>query len=426
MILKTSLSRKLKISGALLALSMTPFSAYADETPQAPAKWADSLTLTGQIDTGITVNPANPDDKKNFGRLFDDKSNTPLLNQVLITAQRPMDATKDYDVGFKLQFMLGSDARYTHFLHEFQNSFTGTNQLDLVEGFVQVHTPWFSTGGFDVKIGQFVTMEGAETIDPSTNYLYSHSYLFNFGIPFKHTGVMTVLHATPKFDLYLGVTSGVNTSLWSGDNNGRPSFHGAIGLNLGDVTILASTHIGPEISRNAVPNGLLPPSVNANKAMRYLNDITTTWKVNSKLTSITDINYIYDEALNAGDAAKGYGITQYLVYALDESFTLVGRAEVWRDANGIFVAQSGNNVDWLRGLDGQPALSARSVTGGVTTYGAITLGVNIKPALGVSQIKGFVIRPEVRYDASLNGTRPFNSSSDKGMFTAGIDLVMSF
>ena len=33
---------------------------------------------------------------------------------------------------------------------------------------------------------------GAETIDPSGNYLYSKSYIFNFGLPLKHTGFMTL------------------------------------------------------------------------------------------------------------------------------------------------------------------------------------------------------------------------------------------
>jgi len=36
------------------------------------------------------------------------------------------------------------------------------------------------------------------------------------------------------------------------------------------------------------------------------------------------------------------------------------------------------------------------------------------------------IRPEVRYDCSLNNTRPFNNSSDRDQFTTGIDFVLTF
>lgn len=422
----SSLGRFLKTGSAAAVFGLIPLvAAHAEDA--ATAKWEDTLKFSAQIEAGGTYNSSDPNDGRNFGRLFDDKSNGVLLNQLLLTATRPVDASrKGYDVGFKLQFMVGADARYTHFLKEFQNTFTGENQLDLVEGWVQFHTPWLTEGGFDVKLGQYVTLSGAETIDPSTNYLYSHSYLFNFGIPLKHTGVMTVTHVTPSFDLYLGIDSGVNTSLFKGDNNGRPAFHGGFGFNMngGALTILATTHIGPEISRNAAPNGLLPPTVNANKAMRYLNDITAVWKVSDKLTSITDFNFIYDEAVNAGNSASGYGITQYLVYALNDNFSLVGRAEVWRDENGSFVAQFADNQDFMRALDGQPVVSPRTVGGGATTYGGFTFGLNIKPALGIPA--ALLIRPEVRYDTSLNGTRPFNDSSDRHMFTAGMDVVFSF
>lgn len=61
-------------------------------------------------------------------------------------------------------------------------------------------------------------------------------------------------------------------------------------------------------------------------------------------------------------------------------------------------------------------IDPRTVGGGSTTYGAITVGVNIKPAMP-KPIAGLTIRPEVRYDRSFNGTRPFNDSSDRDQFT---------
>jgi hypothetical protein len=41
-------------------------------------------------------------------------------------------------------------------------------------------------------------------------------------------------------------------------------------------------------------------------------------------------------------------------------------------------------------------------------------------------LTGLKIRPELRYDRSLNGTRPFNDSSDVDMVTAGIDVILTF
>ena len=68
----------------------------------------------------------------------------------------------------------------------------------------------------------------------------------------------------------------------------------------------------------------------------------------------------------------------------------------------------------------------------VSFYGGLGLnccdgkvGVTInppKPAL----ITDLMIRPELRYDRSLNGTHPFNDSSDQDMFTAAVDFVVTF
>jgi hypothetical protein len=65
------------------------------------------------------------------------------------------------------------------------------------------------------------------------------------------------------------------------------------------------------------------------------------------------------------------------------------------------------------------------VGGGRTTYGAITLGANIKPAKP-KPIAGLTIRPELRFDSALNGTHPYNDSSESNQFTAGIDFVIVF
>ncbi len=35
-----------------------------------------------------------------------------------------------------------------------------------------------------------MTLEGAEFINAPDNALYTHSYIFFFGIPFKHTGII--------------------------------------------------------------------------------------------------------------------------------------------------------------------------------------------------------------------------------------------
>src|SRR5690348_11746188 len=49
------------------------------------------LTLSGWIEAGMTVNFAAPEDRQNFGRLLDDRSNEPLLNQFAVVLERSLD-----------------------------------------------------------------------------------------------------------------------------------------------------------------------------------------------------------------------------------------------------------------------------------------------------------------------------------------------
>src|ERR1700736_6553404 len=203
--------------------------------------------LYGWIEGGITGNPNSPVDNHNSGHLFTDRANEPLLNQVVITAERTLDSNATgFDWGFKFQFMYGSDARSIHSLGLLDLATNDRVQPDIVEAYANLHLPILTAGGLDLKVGKFVTLEGAETIDPRTNVFYSHSYIFNFGIPFNNTGAQAVLHATKWLDIYAGINRGVNTSI--NDNNQSLAFEGGVGLNLmdGNLTTLAITHAGPE------------------------------------------------------------------------------------------------------------------------------------------------------------------------------------
>jgi len=308
-----------------------------------------------------------------------------------------------------LQFMYGSDARFIHSLGLFSDTAaTSIVQPDLVEAYLNLHFPIISEGGIDLKLGKFVTLEGAETIDPRTNFFYSHTYIFNFGIPFNHTGALATFHATKWLDLYSGITRGVNTSL--DDNNDNVSFQGGVGLNLldGKLTVLATTSIGPETPNN-------------NHDQRYLNDITVTAKITDKFTSITDLNYARDEVIDA----QAYGIAQYFTYAINSWLTAGIRGEIFRDNKGFYVVSFADSHDPMRALEGEPTIDPRTVGGGRTTYGAVTLGVNIKPPVP-KPAASLVIRPELRFDRALNGTRPFNDSSGRNQFTASIDVIITF
>jgi Putative beta-barrel porin-2, OmpL-like. bbp2 len=250
----------------------------------------------------------------------------------------------------------------------------------------------------------------AEEMDPRNNVFYSHSYIFSFGIPSTESGFLAVFHVNKYIDLYGGINRGVAAD-YVFDNNGSIAFEGGIGLNLldGNLTTVALTDIGPQDPRN-------------NHDYRYINDITTTWKITKALTSVTDLNLDYEQSVNAW----GGGVAQYFTYTINDWLTLGVRGEIWRDEKGFFVAQFADNNDYIHLLRGDPIPPDPSnYSGGDTTYLEVTWGFTLKPPVP-KPLTSVMIRPEVRYDRSLTCTTPFNQHTEADQWTLGFDVILQF
>ena len=326
--------------------------------------------------------------------------------------------------------MYGSDARYTHFLGELDRAVNpyDRNQFDVVEANVLLHLPVLFEGGIDIKAGQYSTPLGFEVIDPSANPFYTHSYIFNFNLPFKHTGVLTTSHVNSLLDVYLGLDTGSNTTFGpSGEDNSAIAFIGGVNLTMmdGNLTVLALSHIGPENPSRV----LSPAGFNADGYYRYINDVVVTYKANPKLTLVTEANWERDDfdgiySSRKPSAANAFGVAQYASYTYSDTITLNGRAEIYRDDNNFFVASFGGNNAFVQAERGFPTPVTTALR--ATTYGEITLGVAYKPADMPAPITGLLIRPEVRYDRDLGNAKAFNSNKDNGSFTIASDVVLTF
>jgi len=382
--------------------------AQPSPTPPAPR-----FKISGWIQGGFIGNTENPIDNHNFGQLYTDRSNEPVLNQVSVVAERDLDPTvTGFDWGFKGWFMYGADTRYSKALGVMDTTTDYILQPDFPEVSVSVHIPIPGTNGMDIKGGKYQDPMSAETLDPRTNVFYSHSYIYDFGVPENDTGGLATLHVNNYVDLYGGVNRGENVSL--ADNNASIAFEGGIGLNLlgGNLTTLALTHIGPENPGN-------------NHDTRYLNDITTTWKVTKTFTSITDLNLVVDGI----DGGKwGGGVAQYFTYALNSWMQLGFRGEIFRDSGGFYVAQFRANNDYLHiALQGRAVpFDPSNLGGGDTTYLELTGGVTFQPPMP-KPVAGLLIRPEVRYDQALTSQfAPFDGNTKRNQVTIGIDAVLEF
>src|SRR5437764_784459 len=99
--------------GASLLCSTALFSgspAHAEDAPPPPQE----IKIYGYVEGGFTANVDSPSNGINFGHLFTDRSNEFLVNQTVLTVEKPVDTKSDLDFGFKGQIMFGSDARFTH------------------------------------------------------------------------------------------------------------------------------------------------------------------------------------------------------------------------------------------------------------------------------------------------------------------------
>ena len=378
--------------------------------------WFGGVAYGAQFEGGFTFNGDRPRDGIDVGDLVTDHANQATLNQALFTVQRAPDLkATNFDLGFAVQLMYGSDSRYYHFVGELDRSISSRYELTFIQANVSMHLPYLTAGGTNAKAGQYPTPLGFEVIDPSANPFYSHSFLYNFGLPFLHTGFQATTHVNDTLDLWFGADSGNQTTLFAntGDNNGAPAGLFGFGLNNlagGKLSVVALSHVGAENPSRALPD--------VNGALRYYNDVVLTYKATDKLAFTTEANYVRDDYARA----EGYGAVQYASYALSDAVTLNGRAEVWRDNNGYFVAKYPGNLDAIDAIAGFPNTAVALPR---TTYGEFTVGLAFKPAMP-KPVTLLLIRPEVRYDRALNGSMPFNAGRNNGQFTASIDAVLGF
>lgn len=97
---------------------------------------------------------------------------------------------------------------------------------------------------------------------------------------------------------------------------------------------------------------------------------------------------------------------------------------MWWDPNHFFVAAFPGNRDFVNVERGEPTERAVILPGVRTTYGALTVGANIKPQGLPAQVEGLTLRPELRYDRALNDVNAFDDLRSRDQWSAAIDLVM--
>jgi hypothetical protein len=365
--------------------------------------------IFGWIQNSFTGNPSFPSDHVNFGVNPNYKSNMWMGNQYYTVFERVTRRDR-FDIGGRLDFLFGNDWQFNHMLGVFDGAwpsgwFPG---IDLAQFYGEMHLPNLGEGGLDVKFGRWYTLHGYEVVPATGRPLLSVPYMFNYGQPFTHWGLMTTWHPTERLVVYNGTPQGWDRFQ---NANAKWGYMGGLSwtsedgnLNLTSIYSYSPGLVAREIF--AVTNGLVAPVANANNLTANNTNFWTTvlsYKWNERLTQVIETDQGMQRGIPVAGAPRGsfkngtwFSLGNWFLYQFDEKakFTGVWRSEVFWDPQGIR-------------------------TGFADRFYEMTLGLIYKPC------EYLWFRPEARYDWS-QFTHPYNGGVSSSQFTMAFDVILLY
>ncbi|MBS0417634.1 MAG: porin [Proteobacteria bacterium] len=284
---------------------------------------------------------------------FDIEHNTFQLDEAgLQVAYHPKEG-----FGALVDVIAGEDAKILHQAEA--NNATASTQFDVRQAFVQ-----YATGNLTVMAGKFVTLAGAEVINPTLNTNFSRSLLFFDSEPLTHTGVRAA-YALGEFTLTGGVNNGWNTTSTS-----YGSKTGEAGIAWAPASKLFAASVNAYFGKSQ-----------AFDAEKTLIDVVATYNVTSQLSVVLNFDWdqqddgLIDNGGRLHDASWN-ATALYVNYAINAQFRVSLRGEYLDDTDGF-------------------------VTGASQTLKEGTL------TLGYAPLENFELRAEFRYDKSGSDTPSF-------------------
>lgn len=276
---------------------------------------------------------------------FDIEHNTFQLDQAGLTvAYQPKEG-----FGALVDVIAGEDARILHFAEDGHD-----NSVDIRQAFLQ-----YATGPLTVMAGKFVTLAGAEVINPTLNTNFSRSLLFFDSEPLTHTGVRATYALTGEVTATAGVNNG-----WNSTSTSYGSKTGELGLAYAPASKLFALAAAAYFGK-----------AEAYDAEKTLIDVVGTYNVTSQLSIV--LNFDWDQQKFVDDSsASWHAAALYVNYAINDQWRVSVRGEYLDDMDGF-------------------------VTGAEQTLKEGTITV------GYSPVKNFELRAEVRYDKSGSNTPIF-------------------
>ena len=270
--------RRLATAAVITALAVTTGpGASAQDSAET---FLESIQANAFVSLGYTYNTNTPAEGLNTFRVFDEADNTFNVDVAELVLQKPL--TQAGDAGFRVDLTIGDGIpRKTKALG------LDVGDADLQQAVVSYLAPVGS--GLRLDFGKFVTHMGLELIEGYDGYNdnYSRSFLFNYAIPFTHTGLKAGYAFTPRLSASLMVVNG-----WDNvrDNNTGKSIGAQLALVPVSPLSFYLNYIGG------------PEQEDVTGASRHVFDVVAVLKPTKTLSFALNADYGTEEAASAVEA----------------------------------------------------------------------------------------------------------------------------
>lgn len=314
--------------------------------------------------------------------------NEPLFNQIGLVLQKPLKQDR-FDVGFNIRYFAGADAAIGQPKGGIGSTITSSRfSQDFRDLYISAHLPILTEGGMDVKVGRMNTIIGYNGFLSPYRPFYSSDYQFFYLQDGAFTGFLTNLHASPRLEIWNGMTLGANT-FFTMRSAHSICYIGQVNYWLTDekrTRLTGSVYLGPNALFSA-------PGMGGTFDSMVELRVQQNWS--RRFTQIVQSNMGWDVNTPIG-TGSAYGLYTIGIYHLTDQIDTLVRGEWFDDVHGVR-------------------------TGVAADYSAVTLGVNWHP------LSCLEFRPEIRGDFASAPAYGLNGAhTNYSQLTGGVSCLVKF
>jgi hypothetical protein len=311
--------KTLVIRSLFAAAAMLPFAPFAAEPPAPAAPTVPSvadtlnawgLSVNGYVATSYYGSNGYPSNIHEF----DIQHNTFQLDQAgLIVAYQPKSG-----FGALVDAIAGEDARI---LNASESGSSDRSVFDLRQAFLQ-----YATGSLTIIAGKYLTLAGAEYINPTQNTNFSRSLIFTWCEPLTHTGLRGTWALSDSFSVIGGVNNGWN--VMSTSYGSKTAELGLVWTPSKSFSLGTQAYVG---------------KVQQYDGERVLIDVVATYNATAALTLVLNVDWDQQQ-FATGPSASWNGAALYVNYAINDAWRFSVRGEYLDDKDGFNFGGGGQTI----------------------------------------------------------------------------------